>query len=136
MTGDPPMTQYNQFEIESNDLGEVFTAEVTDEGVYLEHNWIDGGLFISHDQWESLDEFRTDFLDEITSDTTPDTQFTDLQRTVLAMIGDDPVSVETLYDELDASQDAIDDAIFHLLVNGYLAEMGEREFYRTVELDE
>lgn len=59
------MSQYNQFEILDNELGEEFVAEVTDKGVHLDHNWIEGGLFISHDQWEGLDEFREAFLDEI-----------------------------------------------------------------------
>ena len=59
------MTQYNEFTVEENELGEEFTATVTDDGVHLEHNWIDGGLFIPHETWRELDAFRVDFLTEI-----------------------------------------------------------------------
>lgn len=59
------MTKYNQYCIEDNELGEEFIAEITDHGVYLNHNWMEGGLFIPHEEFEELNNFRKEFLDEI-----------------------------------------------------------------------
>lgn len=64
-THDTSGDKYNQTTIDENELGEQFTAEVTDRGVYLDHNWVDGCLFISHEDFEDLDEFRQEFLEEI-----------------------------------------------------------------------
>lgn len=60
-----PPGQYNVFCINNNEMGEMFTVEVTDKGIHLDHNWIEGGLFISHEDFEGLDEFRQEFLEEI-----------------------------------------------------------------------
>lgn len=61
-----PKGQYNVFTIEDDeDWRELFTAEVTNKGVYLDHNFIEGCLFLSHDDFEKLDSFRQEFLNEI-----------------------------------------------------------------------
>lgn len=64
---DTPSGQYNVFPIikDTSLGGEKFTAEVTDSGVYLDHNYIEGCLYISHENFEGLDEFREAFLEEI-----------------------------------------------------------------------
>lgn len=60
-----PAGKYNEFELEVNELGEEHVATVTDKGVYLDHNWQDGGQFIRHETFEQLNEFREEFLEEI-----------------------------------------------------------------------
>lgn len=61
-----PKGQYNVYCIEDHEIGdELFTAEITDRGVYLDHNYSEGCLFLSHEDFESLDNFRQEFLDEI-----------------------------------------------------------------------
>lgn len=68
MTGDhdTPPGQYNVYPIvQGSGLGELFTAEVTDNGVYLDHNFMEGCLFLSHEDFEKLDSFRQEFLEEI-----------------------------------------------------------------------
>lgn len=57
--------KYNQFVLEDNELGEKHVAEVTDHGVYLDHNWQEGCQFIPHETWDKLDEHRVEFLIEI-----------------------------------------------------------------------
>lgn len=64
-THDTPKGQYNVFCLEDNELGELFTVEVADNGVYFDHNWAEGCLFLSHEDFEDLDEFRQEFLEEI-----------------------------------------------------------------------
>lgn len=64
-THNTPAGQYNVFCIEDNELGELFTVEVTNEGIYLDHNWTEGCLFMSHDDFEQLNQFRQEFLEEI-----------------------------------------------------------------------
>lgn len=56
--------KYNQTTI-IDTCGEKFTAEITDSGVYLDHNYSEGCLYLSHEEWEDLDEFRKEFLEEI-----------------------------------------------------------------------
>lgn len=63
-----PAGQYNVFPIYVEDEinnDEIFTVEVTDCGVYLDHNYINGCLYISHDDFEDLNEFRAEFIEEI-----------------------------------------------------------------------
>ena len=60
-----PPGKYNVHCIEENEIGELFTAEITNEGVYLDHNWVDGCLYLSHEEFEELDSFREEFLGEI-----------------------------------------------------------------------
>lgn len=43
----------------------LFTVEVTDRGILLDHNFMEGGLYIDHEDFEELDEFRQEFLEEI-----------------------------------------------------------------------
>jgi hypothetical protein len=57
--------KYNQMAIEENELGEKFTVEVTDQGVYFDHNWVNGCLFVEHEEFKELDVFRREFLEEI-----------------------------------------------------------------------
>lgn len=58
--------QYNVFTIENDEeWGELFTVEVTGHGIHLDHNFMEGGLFISHEEFEDLDEFRQEFLNKI-----------------------------------------------------------------------
>lgn len=68
-TNNTPPRQYNVFPIvvddESEKFREVFTAEITDCGIHLDHNFMEGGLFISHEDFEDLNEYREEFLDEI-----------------------------------------------------------------------
>ena len=62
-----PPGQYNVYSIV--ELGdERFTAEVTDNGVYFDHSYEDGCLFISHEDFEELEQFRQEFLAEIDHD--------------------------------------------------------------------
>lgn len=58
------MTKYNEFTIRDDDW-ETQTATVTDQGVYFDHSMSDGEQFISHEDFEKLNEFREEFLDEI-----------------------------------------------------------------------
>lgn len=34
--------------IEKNDLGESFIAALSDGGVYFDHNWVEGALYVSY----------------------------------------------------------------------------------------
>jgi hypothetical protein len=66
-THNTPPEQYNVFTIhDGRDLaGELFTAEVTDRGVHLDHNFAEGGLFIKHEDFADLNDFRKEILEEI-----------------------------------------------------------------------
>lgn len=59
------MVKYNEYVIEENESGELFLAHVTNNGIYFDHNWNEGSLFVSHEELEELEEFRKEFLEEI-----------------------------------------------------------------------
>jgi|APHM01.1.fsa_nt_gi hypothetical protein len=63
-THNTPSEKYNVFEI-INGERELFTVEVTNRGVYFDHNMMNGCLFVSHEKLEKLDCFREEFLREI-----------------------------------------------------------------------
>jgi len=63
-----PEGQYNVFDIYAEDPEEIeekFTVEITDSGVYLDHNFVEGCLYISHENFQKLNKFRQEFVEEI-----------------------------------------------------------------------
>lgn len=70
------MTEYNEFVLIDDREGEFASGEyhvatVTDRGVYFDHIWMDGAQFVPHEQFEELNEFRKEFLEEIGGATRP-----------------------------------------------------------------
>lgn len=59
------MTNYNELDLIDGDWEEKHIAEITDSGIYFDHNFMDGCTYISHEKIDELIEFRDEFLEEI-----------------------------------------------------------------------